>query len=117
MAITEDFSQAGDEWPEGETVLIPQIVCTVWLKPFDLGVSQRLTISLPLDGETQRYTAVIQLTRLSGTGESWTRLNRDFVRKIRRHFLHWRAVREEDRSELYRIARDKLEQVAEPVEA
>ena len=89
---------------------VPEITTTIWLKPFDLGVSQQLTIDLRTDPETREYIARITLDRLSGTREAWLRLNRTFVGKIRRHFLHWRAVGPEFRAELFTEARQLMEQ-------
>ena len=75
---------------------IPTSATPIWLKPFDLGVSQDLVIALPTDPETGEYVAQITLTRRSGTLENWKRLNRVFVSLLRTHFLHWRAVAEDD---------------------
>jgi len=83
---------------------IPQIETTVWLKPFDLAVSQKMVISMPIDEETNQFKARISLTRLSGTRESWLRLNKHFVAQVRRHFLHWRAVTPEEREEMFHEA-------------
>ncbi len=88
---------------------IPMLVVTVWLKPFDLGVSQRLEIELPTDPETGEYISCIRLTRLTGSRESWNRLNHPFVAHLRRHFLHWRAVSDDMKKELYGHARGRLE--------
>lgn len=87
---------------------IPQITTTIWLKPFDLAVCQRMTILMPPDPETGQYKARILLERVSGTRESWMRLNKGFVSLVRRHFLHWRAVSDEEREEMYEEARATL---------
>lgn len=88
---------------------IPELEGTIWLKPFDLGVSQRLTISLPTDPETHEYIARITLHRLSGTRESWTRLNQPFITLLRQHFLYWRAVTATEREGMFHEARELLE--------
>ncbi len=88
---------------------VPRIQVPVWLKPFDLGVSQRVTIELPTDPETGEFISRMTLTRLTGTRESWDRLNKAFVAHVRRHFLHWRAVSEDMKKDLYEEARIKLE--------
>jgi len=88
---------------------IPELEGTIWLKPFDLGVSQRLTISLPTDPETREYIARITLTRLSGTRDSWLRLNTPFITLLRQHFLHWRAVTVSERDGMFHEARELLE--------
>jgi hypothetical protein len=88
---------------------IPQISSTVWLKPFDLAVSQEMTLSAPTDEETGEYIAEITLKRLSGTRESWLRLKVGFVRLIRRHILHWRAVSDEERREMFVEGKETME--------
>jgi hypothetical protein len=70
----------------------PRIHATIWLKPYDLGVSQELVIALPHDRETEEFIARMEIIRLSGTKESWVRLNRSLMEQVRRQFLHWRAV-------------------------
>jgi hypothetical protein len=89
--------------PDGgpSTAGIPAIASTIWLKPFDFGVSQEMTITLPKDPESGLYSAYIELRRVSGTRESWLRLNNGFISLVRRHFLHWRAVTREEREEMY----------------
>jgi hypothetical protein len=94
----------------GEDSLVPCITVSIWLKPFDLGVSQQLVISLPKYALSGQFTANIALRHLSGTRESWLRLNHSFVSNIRRHFLHWRVVREDEREELLHEAVEKLGQ-------
>ena len=87
---------------------IPALEVRVWLKPFDLGVSQRLEIDLETDPDTGEFIASVTLERLSGTLESWLRLNRPFVALLRRRFLHWRAVDDAQKDELFNEARDAL---------
>jgi hypothetical protein len=94
--------------PLADQAVIPTVEANVWLKPFDLGVSQRLVIELPTDEETGEYISRLLLCRLTGTREAWLRLNRTFTVHIRRHFLHWRAVSEEMKAELHSEAQDLL---------
>src|SRR5690606_15925955 len=82
----------------------PGLVTTVWLKPYDLGVSQRATISIPHDSDTDEFKAWVRLEILSGSRDAWIRLNHRFVSELRRHFLHWRAVPEEDRHRMFEEA-------------
>jgi hypothetical protein len=99
--------------PLANQAYIPQIRACIWLKPFDLSVSQEMIISLPTDRETGDYIAHIELVRLSGTKESWMRLNKGFLAQIRKHFLHWRAVSDQDRDEMFTEAKALLEQETE----
>ena len=94
--------------PLAHDAYIPQIAAQTWLKPFDLAVSQQMTISLPTDEETGEYIAEISLQRLSGTRESWLRLNHSFVQMVRRHFLYWRAVAEPERAVMFEEAKASL---------
>jgi hypothetical protein len=90
--------------------LVPEMRALVWLKPFDLAVSQQLCISTPSDPETNQFKARLQLTRQGGTREAWLRLNRAFVTALRRHFLHWRAVTDGQRQEMFELAKLRLEE-------
>ena len=87
-----------------ESPVIPMLSGMIWLRPFDLGVSQEVTVVLPADEETGLFKAQIMIERRSGTREAWLRLNHGFVALLRRHFLHWRAVSPDDRDEMYNEA-------------
>ena len=91
---------------------IPALKVRVWLKPFDLGVSQDIEIDLGTDPDTREYIATMTLTRLTGTLDSWQRLNKPFVAAVRRQFLHWRAVGEDQKATLFDKARALLERLA-----
>ena len=92
--------------------LTPALTCTVWLKPYDLGVSQSLEISLPTDPETGEYVAQITLTLLSGNMASWERTVKPFLTSLRKQFLNWRATTEQDRSEMFVEAKRILKERA-----
>ncbi|MBN4074072.1 ABC transporter permease [bacterium AH-315-E10] len=87
---------------------IPKVSVPIWLKPFDLGVSQRMDIELATDKDTGEYVSRVILTRESGAKDAWERLNNGFVALIRKHFLHWRAVPDEMKVELYETAKQQL---------
>ncbi|MFM8830693.1 MAG: FtsX-like permease family protein [Spartobacteria bacterium] len=72
--------------------ILPSVSATIWLKPYDLGVSQNLEISLPFDTDTGDFIARFSIRRITGTRESWVRLNTTLVVVFREQFLHWRAV-------------------------
>ncbi len=86
--------------------LLPGIATTIWLKPFDLGVSQGIEISLPTDPATGEYIANIRLVRLSGTAAAWQRTVRPFLGLLRKQFLNWRAATAAEREEMFAAARD-----------
>ena len=101
------ISERLDELADG--AYIPELKVRVWLKPFDLGVSQDVEIELGTDPETREYIARMTITRLSGTLESWYRLNKPFVTAVRRQFLHWRAVGDGQKAALFDKARALLQ--------
>lgn len=103
---TLDVSEAGGDY-------IPRMETTAWLKPYDVGVSQRVILTIPPDPQTGEYKAWIRLVHLSGSSDAWMRLNRRFVSELRRHFLHWRAVPREDRSVMFGEAREQFEALLE----
>jgi hypothetical protein len=103
-----DMGLAGETDPLNDDGYIPTITVPTWLKPFDLGVSQELQIAMPTDSETGEFVADITLTRQSGTLENWKRLNHVFVGLLRKHFLHWRAVGQEERAGMFKEAREEL---------
>lgn len=90
--------------------LVPEMRGLVWLKPFDLAVSQELRITTPSDPETDQFKARLELQRRGGTREAWLRLNHAFVAALRRHFLHWRAVSDAERQEMFELAKLRLEE-------
>ncbi|MBI2441020.1 MAG: M28 family peptidase [Lentisphaerae bacterium] len=92
--------------------LLPGITTTVWLKPFDLGVSQRLDIRLPTDPQTGEYIANIRLLRLSGTSAAWNRTVKPFLGVLRKQFLNWRAATPAERAEMFTEARGLLAKCA-----
>ena len=62
------------------------------LAPFDLGVTQRLTLTgVPsdIDGVDE---VEVHLLRHSGTKGDWVRANRVFIKRLRRQFLLWRTL-------------------------
>ena len=88
--------------------LLPGIAATVWLKPYDLGVSQRIEIHTPTDPDTGEYIARVTLRRLSGHAAAWDRTVRPFLALLRKQFLNWRVATEEERVEMFDEARRLL---------
>ena len=48
------------------------------------------------------------LERVTGTRDAWLRLNGPLVALIRQHFLHWRAVPQDQKAELFAEAQALL---------
>ena len=70
-----------------------------WLKPYDLGVSQMMTLSIRPSQFSGVWSAHLHLDRLSGNPDSWWRANRLFVTVLRKHFLAWRGLEEPQKDE------------------
>lgn len=85
----------------GGEEITPVLYSTVWLKPYDLGVSQRVEITLPTDPQTGEHIAHVRITRLSGHTAAWQRTLRPFVGSLRKQFLNWRATTPEERAEMF----------------
>ncbi len=70
-----------------------RLALTVWLAPYDLGVSQRVALETrPDPDDPQVQSVVIQIERLSGDDTGWRRTNWLFVNILRRQFLIWRTI-------------------------
>ena len=76
----------------------------VWLAPFDLGVSQMISLdTAPTDLEDV-YEVHLTLTRMSGDVSNWKRVNRRFLNVLRKQFLIWRTLTELQRERYMEIA-------------
>ncbi len=85
---TADIGLTTDEWEYGEGY---KVGVMVWLAPYDLGVSERLSLeTVPTeDEEVSQIRAVIQ--RESGDEASWIRVTRNFINMLRKQYLLWRT--------------------------
>jgi hypothetical protein len=81
----------------------------VWLAPYDLGVSQRVTLrTTPSDDLEGVYRIEMEIHRISGDVASWKRLNTKFLGVLRKRFLVWRTVSDEVRAEYQAEGRGHL---------
>ena len=64
---------------------------TVWLAPFDLGVSQRIQIEARPGAVRDVVELRLTLLRQTGELENWVNQNKRFLVSIRRQFLAWRT--------------------------
>jgi hypothetical protein len=74
-----------------------RITLMAWLAPFDLGVSQRVTLETIPAEMTDVFELKLTLDRESGDVSSWKRVNRRFLNTLRKQFLIWRTLRTEER--------------------
>lgn len=88
---------------------------SVWIAPFDFGISQRLELETFLAaGEKDLYETRMVLTRLSGSPEAWVMMNHRFMKGIRKQFLLWRLFSQEERAWHVAQARAKLGEAPPP---
>ncbi len=69
----------------------------VWLAPFDLGVSQDVEVYCFPDNEEDVYEISLWIRRHSGYDASWERLNVGFLDRVRKQFLIWHTVSDDDK--------------------
>lgn len=85
---------------EQDGTLSPCLETTTWLKPYDLGVSQTVTIIVRHFKDTGDNVATVLMTRKTGDSESWERCCHAFIGLLRKRFLTWRAVSDDLRAQL-----------------
>jgi hypothetical protein len=64
----------------------------VWLAPYDLGVSEHMTIETVPTEEEEIYQIRARIERESGDEASWIRVTRNFVNLLRKQYLLWRTL-------------------------
>ncbi len=75
-----------------------QIHFTAWLAPFDLGVMQHVLFKARRCEHFARFMEIdLAITRQSGEGNTWWRINKRFVNLIRKQLLIWRALDESEK--------------------
>lgn len=86
----------------------------VWLAPFDLGVSQDITLNTyPTDLEDV-FEVQLVIERISGDVSNWMRINRRFMNVLRKQFLIWRTLTQAERDR-YLAMEHEYEQHAHPM--
>lgn len=64
---------------------------TVWLAPYDLGVSQQVHLEARPAAVPDVMELFVQLDRQGGEFAHWVKLNEPFLAAVRRQFLAWRG--------------------------
>ncbi len=85
------------------------ISTTIWLAPFDLGVSQTVQLRSRPTGDHDIQALDITIQRLSGDVSSWKRCNQRFMNQIRKQFLIWRTIAPEAQSQYRDEGRQLIE--------
>ena len=86
------------------------ISCKAWLAPFDLGVSQMISLRTEPTAMEDVFEVKLTITRESGDISNWKRVNRRFLNTLRKQFLIWRTLKADERDKY-------LEPVAAAVES
>ena len=88
-----------------EDTMAATVAASVWLRPYDLGVSQDVKVSVKQSApESDLFIAELAVDLRSGSASSWQRTNMRFVTLLRRHLLSWRAVAPKTRRALFEQA-------------
>ena len=91
-----------------------QLSLMVWLAPYDLGVSERLTILTRPSEDEEVFEIACVIGRESGDESSWIRVTRNFINMLRKQYLLWRTFKAELKAEYGRRGREQLAPVAVP---
>ncbi len=101
--VTQDVESSESEKERGKSY---QIRLQAWLAPFDLGVSQRVVLdTLPTEMEDV-FEIQITIHRMSGDISNWKRVNRRFLNTLRKQFLIWRTLGQEERGRYFEQAEE-----------
>ncbi|HWA83851.1 MAG TPA: FtsX-like permease family protein, partial [Fimbriimonadaceae bacterium] len=108
VAFLEDWLKSYEEYTIGAFVTSGtrldrsergyRLSATAWLAPYDLGVSQDLLIDAEPAPAHGVYALTLTLRRTAGEPGNWTTLNGRFLTAIRRQFLAWRTLTDEERA-------------------
>jgi hypothetical protein len=90
---------------ESDGRVSPVVETVVWLRPYDLGLSQRVELVVRHDPNTGDNVAAVVISRLTGEHGAWERSSHVFVGLLRRRFLEWRAISKEDHNRLFERGR------------
>ena len=99
--VTQNVETSEEETERGKAY---QIRLQAWLAPFDLGVSQHVVLdTVPTDMEDV-FEIRITIHRMSGDISNWKRVNRRFLNTLRKQFLIWRTLGQEERGRYFEQA-------------
>ncbi len=80
----------------------------VWLAPYDLGVSEKLTIGTVPTEDEEIFEIYADILRVSGDDTSWLRVTRNFINILRKQYLLWRTFPIDQKEEYGRRAEELL---------
>lgn len=109
VPVTGKFYTEGlasiEEREEDDTQVLA-IRSNVVLPPWEAGVRQLTEVQLRRRRREDRYIAQLFLKSLAGSRELWIRSNYPFVDEVRKQLLTWKALRETQRLEYVKKARE-----------
>ncbi|MFW6044119.1 MAG: FtsX-like permease family protein [Planctomycetota bacterium] len=99
-AFTADNIQLfGEEDEKGRREII--LEADVWVAPLDMGISQHVRIAAVPDEEEPEITYLyFTITRKTGEFATWGRMNKGFLKDLRKQLLIWRLVTPEEKQRL-----------------
>jgi hypothetical protein len=113
--VTENVKLTSVKDDKGD--LCYQISMMTWLAPYDLGISQKVSLSAaPAEDEHALYAVWVDIHRESGDVASWQRINRRFLSVLRKRFLVWRTLSQQLKDE-YAATGRKLTSTQEETKA
>lgn len=86
---TGDLSLEARDYELGEGYALSVMV---WLAPYDLGVSEHLTLETVPTEDAEVYQIRAVMLRESGDEASWIRVTRNFINLLRKQYLLWRTL-------------------------
>lgn len=98
-----DMGSLGSRGGEGEGSGVPpellHLRMKLWLAPFDFGILQQVGLRFaPSSGDGRFWEIHVRLARESGEAAAWERINKVFLREMRKQLLVWRSLDTENRT-------------------
>ena len=110
--VTENVQLTAQKTASGHPMY--HISMMTWLAPYDLGISQRVSLSAaPAENERHLYAVWVDIHRESGDVASWQRINRRFLSVLRKRFLVWRTLPQDLKNEYAVTGRETTERTQE----
>ena len=109
QSVGDFFTAENRFWSEPQAHgLAYHLGSTVWIAPFDFGISQRLHMVTVPSEDPGIFLAQMTVERLSGAPAAWVRMNHRFLKLIRKQFLLWRLFSPAERVYYIEEARQML---------
>ncbi len=110
---TDEIGLGWTDYEHGEGYVLESMV---WLAPYDLGVSEKLTIgTIPTEDE-EIFEIHADILRVSGDDASWLRVTRNFINILRKQYLLWRTFPIEQKEEYGQRAEELLAESSSQVQ-